>query len=103
VLWGYDEVDGWFFSNKWNYYQKRKGMASSYIEAMFGFYRVHVTYSGGLGMCDIEYRDKSPQKAFKMAESLLDKYKDKEKHEFWNDYWSPHNPNGYWQKEYRNE
>lgn len=102
MIWGQLEVDGWFFTKKWNYYQRRVGMASSYIEKMIGFYRVHVTRSGALGMCDIEYRTEDLTSAFTKAEELLDKYKDsKEKSALWEDYYSPHNPNGYWQKDYK--
>lgn len=101
MIWGHTEIEGWFFTNKWRYYQKRLGMASSYVEMYYGYYRVHVTFSGQLGMCDIEYRSESLSQAFEKAEELLEKYKDKEKHEFWTDYYSPHNPEGYWQKEYK--
>lgn len=101
-MWGYFEVENWFFSKKWNYYQRRRGMASSYVEQMIGFYRVHVTFSGQLGMCDIEYRSESLSHAFEKAEELLEQYKDaKEKSELWNDYYSPHNPKGYWHTEYK--
>lgn len=102
MIWGLDQVDGWFFTNKWFYYQQRRGMASSYVEKMMGFYRVHVTYSGALGMCDIEIRKETPEEAFKIAEEYLDKYKDaKVKSELWEDYYSPHNPKGYWHTEYK--
>lgn len=101
LIWGFTQVDGWFFSKRWNYYQNRRGNASSYVEQMIGFYRVHVTFSGQLGVCDIEYRTESSSQAFEMAETLLDKYKDaKDRYELWKDYWSPNNPEGYWQTEY---
>lgn len=101
MLWGIDQVDGWFFTNKWNYYQNRKGMASSYVEKMIGFYRVHVTYSGPLSMCDIEIRKDTPEEAFKVANEYLEKYKNAtDKRELWNDYYSPHNPEGFWQTIY---
>jgi len=101
MIWGVTEVDGWFYSSNWNYYQKRIGNASSYVEKMMGFYRVHVTFSGRLNICDIEYRDEDVNIAFEKAEELLHKYKDaKVKSELHKDYWSPNNPEGYWQKEY---
>lgn len=101
MIWGITEVEGWFFTTKWNYYQKRVGNASSYVEKMLTYYRVHVTFSGPLGFCDIEYRSQDINEAFSKAEELLDKYKDaKEKTELHKDYWSPHNPRGYWQTEY---
>ncbi|PGO60632.1 hypothetical protein [Priestia megaterium] len=103
MIWGYTKVDGWFFTTKWNYYQKRVGMASSYVERMIGFYRVHVTYSGVLSICDIEYRTEDFGEAFKKAEELLEKYKNaKDKSELQADYYSPFNPEGYWQTEYKN-
>jgi hypothetical protein len=104
MMWGYDQVEGWFFSKKWNYYQNRKGNVSSYVENYIGFYRIHVTYSGALGMCDIELRRDTPKEAFAIAEEYLEKYKDtKEKRELWQDYYSPHNPEGYWEKEYKRD
>lgn len=102
MFWGHTEVDGWFFSPKWHYYQQRRGMASSYVERMIGFYRVHVTYSGKLNMCDIEIRKDTAEEAFAIAEEYLEKYKDaKDKTELWKDYYSPHNLDGYWMKEYK--
>lgn len=97
MFWGFSEVDGWYYTEKWNYYQRCEGNVVAYIEKMFGFYRVHVTTRGQLGMCDIEFRNESFNIAHDMAMQLLEKYKDKNKDDLWGDYYSPHNPNGYWQ------
>lgn len=103
IIFGLTVVDGWFFSKRMNYYQNRKGMASSYIERMIGFYRVHVTFSGPLGMCDIEIRKDTLEESFTIANKYLEKYKGaKRKEELWEDYYSPHNPKGYWTVEYPN-
>jgi hypothetical protein len=100
MIWGITEVEGWFFSHRWNYYQQRKKNVSSYIEKYFGFYRVHVTYAGALGLCDIEYRNEDFETARMKAEELLEKYQEATKEEIQNDYYSPHNPEGYWQTVY---
>lgn len=99
MIWGYTEVEGWFYTNKWNYYQRCEGNVVAYIERMFGFYRVHVTYRGVLSMCDIEYRTEGMnfEDAKTKALELLDKYKDaSNKQDLWNDYYSPYNPVGHW-------
>lgn len=101
MIWGRTQREGWFFTPTFHYYQQRKGKASSYVEQMIGFYRVHVTYSGPLGMCDIEIRKDTPEEAFAIAEEYLAKYQHAQtKQELWGDYYSPHNPEGYWQTVY---
>lgn len=100
MIWGHTEIAGWFFSKKWNYYQKRNKNVSSYIEKYMGFYRVHVTRAGELGICDIEYRAESFDVALIKAEELLEKYKEATKEGIQQDYYSPHNPEGYWQTVY---
>lgn len=104
MIWGLTEIDGWFYTKKWNYYQRCEGHVVSYIENMIGFYRVHVTYRGQLGLCDIEYRNRDFDQALEKAMELLEKYKDiEDKKELHTDYYSPHNPKGYWQTEYYKE
>ncbi|MFV1457599.1 hypothetical protein, partial [Bacillus mycoides] len=56
---------------------------------------------GFLGVCDIEYRTENFQAAVDKALEFLEMYKDKNKTDMAKDYWSPHNREGYWQKEYK--
>jgi hypothetical protein len=100
MIWGYTQLDGWFYTEKWGYYQRCEGNMVAYIEKMYGFYRVHVTKRGHLGVCDIEYRNEDFNIALEKAMELLDKYKDAEKEDLSNDYYSPWNPKGYWQTVY---
>lgn len=96
-IWGHSQREGWFYTNQWHYYQQRRGNVSSYVERMMGFYRVHVTYSGRLDMCDIEIRKEDLSEAFKIAEEYLEKYRNVEsKSILQQDYYSPHHPNGWW-------
>jgi len=100
LIWG-EGIDGWFYTKKWMYYQRCEGKVVSYIERMIGFYRVHITFRGELGICDIEFRHEEFDQAMEKAMELLDKYKDAEiKTELQKDYYSPHNPEGYWQTIY---
>ena len=94
--WGITEIDGWFYTPKWRYYQRCEGNVVAYIEKMVGFYRLHVTWKGQLGMCDIEYWNEDFDLALNKAVKLLDKYKDSEKEDLWNNFFSPHNLNGFW-------
>lgn len=101
INWGYTEIDGWFYTKQWNYYQRCEGRVVAYIELYYGYYRVHVTFRGQLGMCDIEYRNEDLYMALSKAMELLHKYKDSnDKYELHSDYYSPHNPKGYWQTIY---
>lgn len=101
MIWGITEIDGWFYVDRWGYYQRCEGRVVSYIERMYGFYRVHVTWRGELGFCDIEYRDESFDRALAKAAKLLATYnKSTDKKDLHKDYFSPHNPDGYWQTVY---
>jgi hypothetical protein len=101
VIWGLTEIGGWHFASRFSYYQRCEGRVVSYIERMMGFYRVHVTWRGRLGYCDIEYRAEKFDDALQQAQKFLDMYnKATEQEELWKDYWSPHNIKGYWQTKY---
>lgn len=100
MIWGYTEIDEWFFTKQWNYYQRCEGNVVAYIEKMIGFYRVHVTERGDLGACDIEYRNEDFDDVFEFAEEYLVKYKNATKKDLWKDFYSPNNPEGYWVKIY---
>jgi hypothetical protein len=102
MIWGYSKLDGWHYAEKWGYYQRTEGRVVAYIERYFGFYRVHVTTRGNLGVCDIEYRNEDFDVALKKALELLDKYKNSEKSDLHKDYYSPNNIEGYWHVEYPN-
>jgi hypothetical protein len=99
MIWGHNQIEGWFYTDRWKYYQRCEGNVVAYIEKMIGFYRVHVTERGHLGVCDIEYRNQDFNIALLKAVELLEKYKDAEKIELQKDYHSPYNPKGYWQTE----
>lgn len=101
VLWGIEEVNGWHFSQKWNYYQKTKGRAVAYIQRYIGFYCLQVYERGALGICDIEYRTENFQEAVDKALEFLETYQDKNKTDMAKDYWSPYNKEGFWQTEYK--
>lgn len=103
ILWGFEQVDGWHFSQKWNYYQRTEGRAVAYIQRYIGFYCLQVYERGLLGVCDIEYRTEDFQEAVDKALEFLDKYKDKDSSEMAKDYWSPHNKQGYWQVDYKGD
>ncbi|MEC0276834.1 hypothetical protein [Peribacillus frigoritolerans] len=101
MIWGYTELEGWHYAKKWGYYQRCEGPVVAYIERMLSFYRVHVTWRGQLGMCDIEYRNESFDGAKEKALELLAKYKDAaDKADLHKDYFSPFNSEGYWQTVY---
>lgn len=101
MIWGHTKIRGWFFSPEFHYYQKCSGRVVSYIEKYGYFYRVHVTFRGDLGMCDIEYRNPDFNEALAKAEELLEKYKDASKKEdLHNDFYCPYNREGFWQKHY---
>lgn len=97
MLWGFEKVDGWFFSKTFNYYQKTNGRAVSYVQRYKGFYCLQVYERGHLGICDIEYRTEDFQEAINKGLEFLETYKDRTKEDMAKDYWSPHNPSGYWQ------
>ena len=100
MILGKTQIDGWFFTDTWNYYQRCEGNVVAYIEEMTGFYRLHVTIRGNLGVCDIEYRNESFVLSLQKAHELLEKYKDAEKEDLEKDFYSPWNPEGFWQKVY---
>lgn len=103
MLWGFEQVDGWFFSKKWNYYQKVQGNVVAYVQKQAGYYCLQLYETGVLFTCDVEYHTESHQEAFEKGLEFLEKYKDKMSQDMATDFWSPNNPQGYWQTVHKNK
>jgi hypothetical protein len=67
---------------------------------MLGFkYNVQVYKRGPMFMCDIEKRFEDLDEAISWAEEMLNKYEDGNREAMREDFYSPHNFDGYWYTE----
>lgn len=95
-----DLPEGWFFNN-FGVIQKTQGRVYCYINRMIGFYTLQLYGRGNVFMCDLEIRSEDLQEMFDQAEKWLEQYKDGDMKKVHSDYYSPHNPQGYWFLEYQ--
>lgn len=104
MIWGFTEIEGWFYVKKFNYYQKTNGRAVAYvIKRAFSGYTVQVYKRGRMHYCDIEKRFSEHSEAFEYALEMLNKYESGNQEEMHQDYYSPWNLDGYWETEYYRE
>jgi hypothetical protein len=99
MIWGYTEVDGWFYSKQWNYYQRTNGRVVCYIQKqLYGRCILQLYIRGQMGICDLEHRveDGDPTPLFKLGEAWLEEFEDGNKEVIHKHEYSPHNPIGYW-------
>jgi len=92
---------GWFYSEKFNYWQKTKGKVVVYVSRLIFGYQAQLYYRGQLGFCELEVRTNSKGEAgylkmFVLAEIWLEKYQDGDSEKISKDIYHISNPNGVW-------
>lgn len=102
LIWGFTEIDDWFFSDKWNYYQRVQGKVVVYVGRMlFGQYNIQLYLKGGLSdYCALERRSENPHELFEVGEEWLNEFEDGDVEKLRTHYYAPFNPEGWWQTVY---
>lgn len=103
MIWGISEIPGWHYADKWGYYQKTNGRVVCYIsKRLFDGFILQTYKRGRMSICDIEYRSNSLTELTELADKWLVEYKEGSLVDLHNNYYSPHNPKGYWAVDYPN-
>ncbi|WP_341323337.1 hypothetical protein NSQ62_07655 [Solibacillus sp. FSL H8-0523] len=101
-IWSITEIPGWHYAEKWMYYQKTNGRVVCYIsQRLFDGYILQLYKRGEMFICDIEYRSHDLHELLTLADEWLETYKDGNLEAIHSHYYSPHNPQGYWEIEYK--
>ena len=95
-----DLPDGWKYNN-FGVIQKTKGRVYCYIGRQIGFYNLQLYKRKNVSYCDLEIRDTDIKVLFDQAEKWFEQYSDGDLEKIHSDWWSPHNPAGYWAVEYK--
>jgi hypothetical protein len=95
--------EGWFYSEKFNYWQKVEGKVVVYISELIYGYQVQLYYKGKIDFCELEARtnmktEKGYKKLFMIGEMWLLNYSDGDSKKIQNDQYHISNPNGVWVK-----
>ncbi|UOE58025.1 hypothetical protein [Cytobacillus oceanisediminis] len=93
--------EGWFWSNNFFHWQKRKEKVYCYVTPILGGVKAQLYMTGTASFCELEARtdDSSHAGLYKMmalAESWLEMYSEGELDKIHQDKYSIHNPNGVW-------
>ncbi len=99
-MYDWDLPEGWFYNN-FGVLQKTKGRVYCYIARYSGFFCLQLYERKNVGICDLEIRSENLEEMFKQADEWLEQYKDGDMKKVHADYYSPHNPKGYWMLEYK--
>ncbi|MEF3304259.1 hypothetical protein [Paenibacillus sp. GYB003] len=97
-IWGMT-VDGWFFSPKFQYYQKCAGRVVCYVEQMTFMHRLVLYPRGKVYVCSLEARTGTgvdPDVLFHMGESWLRQYASADEEQIHKDIYAVNNLEGVW-------
>lgn len=99
----YNAPNGWFKNKNFGIYQKVNGQVYAYVNYNLNReFQVSLYQKGTTLVCELEFRTPNPLEAFQKGEEWLQKYSDGNLEQIRQDYFSPHNPNSFWAKEYPN-
>jgi len=74
-MFGYLEKEGWFFTKKFNVYQRVNQDVYVYVSRQFGFYTLQLYQRGTTSLCTLEARSESNLDAlFELGESWLKEF-----------------------------
>jgi chitinase len=95
--------NGWFYSEKFNYWQKTEGRVVAYVTELICGYQVQLYHRGQIGFCELEARTNDNtkegyKKMFMLGEMWLLTYSDGDFEKINNDKFHISNPNGVWIK-----
>jgi hypothetical protein len=93
----------WFYSEKFNYWQKTEGRVVAYVSEIIYGYQVQLYHRGQISFCELEARTNNKtqegyKKLFFLAEMWLLIYSDGDFEKINNDNYHIANPNGVWGK-----
>jgi hypothetical protein len=95
-------LEGWFFSERFNYYQRVNGKAVVYLERqMYPGYVIKFYLKGGIAVCSLEARlnihgSSTLDELLELAERWLSDYGDGDLARIRKDKYSIENPDGVW-------
>jgi hypothetical protein len=92
---------GWFYSDKFGYWQKTRGKVVVYVSELIYGFQVQLYYRGQISFCELEARTSDQDetgylKMFVLGEIWLDKYNDGNSEKINNDSFHIANPKGVW-------
>jgi hypothetical protein len=92
---------GWFYSDKFDYWQKTRGEVVVYVSSLIYGFQVQMYYRGKISFCELEARTSDQDefgylKMFVLGEIWLDKYSDGDSDKINNDSFHIANPKGVW-------
>lgn len=92
---------GWFYSEKFDYWQKTRDKVVVYVSRLLYGYQVQLYYRGQISFCELEARTSDVDetgylKMFVLGEIWLDKYSDGDSEKINNDDFHIANPKGVW-------
>lgn len=95
--------EGWFYSDKFNYWQKTEGRVVAYVSQIIYGFQVQLYHRGQISFCELEARtdnntETGYKKLFFLAEMWLLIYSDGDFQKIQNDTYHISNPNGVWVK-----
>lgn len=94
-------TDGWFYSKKFNHYQKVNKNVYCYVSRLIYGYMVQLYFRGETGYCELEARTadrglEGLEKMLKLGDEWLGKYGDSSREEVWKDFFHVFNAEGAW-------
>jgi hypothetical protein len=95
-------MDGWYYSSKYDHWQKVNDCVYAYVTPMaWGYYKAQLYMRATTALCSLEVRTENDvQKMFSLAEEWLTKYADGNMEKIVKDKYSIDNPNGVWGKNF---
>lgn len=100
--------EGWFYSERWGIFQRRKNRVFCYVSPIFGGWKLQLYLTGTTGTCELDVQTsvmslEAAQLLFDMGNEWLEKYSDGDMKNIHQNRYSISNPDGAWIKGYHNK